>query len=249
MSPAEVGDRLGAMPDAEGSQVAIVDHGGNVAVYSGDGLEREAGDARGLRVCATANLMEHRGVPAAAVDAYLTSAETTLSGRLLDALIAADRMGGDVRGRQSAVVCVVSGDAHPPARGDECNLRVDDSRRPVEELKRLHQLWQAHELLRTSRSADGLYRDVALAQAALAIAPEDQTVLGGLGLALLRAGRVSEAIPVLRRLVDLEPRTPIRIQHLIEAGLLDHDIGQQAFRDLSPGSAADAINAKPLLLT
>lgn len=186
MSAAEVCNLLGSTPEGEGAQVAIVDQHGNVAALSGGALEREAGDARGLGVCVAANLMEQRGVPAAAVDAYFTSAATTLSGRLLDALIAADGMGGDVRGRQSAALGVVSGAGDKAAPGEELDLRVDDSRRPVSELGRLHRLWEAQELLRASRGPDGLYRDVQLAQAALAIAPEDHTCLGGLGLALLR---------------------------------------------------------------
>ena len=78
-------------------------------MLSGSTLEAEAGDARGAGVCAVANLMERPDVPQAALAAYLTSAALTLSGCLLDGLVAADRLGGDVRGRQSASVRVVSG--------------------------------------------------------------------------------------------------------------------------------------------
>lgn len=134
-----------------------------------------------------ANLMERPDVPQAALAAYLRSAASTLSGCLLDGLVAADRLGGDVRGRQSASVRVVSGGSlrvepavggsgrlqWPPRGGAKAtmgptqaavlrwvDLRVDDARRPVDELGRLHRVWEAQELLRASRAPDGLYRDM-----------------------------------------------------------------------------------------
>lgn len=37
---------------------------------------------------------------------------------------------------------------------------------------------------------------------------------------------------VLRRLVEEEPRTPMRIRRLMDAGLLDQDVGQEALDEL-----------------
>src|SRR6185295_9501913 len=58
--------------------------------------------------------------------------------RLLAALDAAEREGGDLRGKQSAAILVVSG-----TRGDApwdqriVDLRVDDHREPLAEMRRL----------------------------------------------------------------------------------------------------------------
>jgi uncharacterized Ntn-hydrolase superfamily protein len=99
---------LRSSPAAAQSQLALVDRHGGVAVLSGADLEPAASDAQGRGVCAAANLMERPGVAAVAVGAYLTSSANGFSGRLLDALSAADRAGADVRGRQSAALRVAA---------------------------------------------------------------------------------------------------------------------------------------------
>jgi uncharacterized Ntn-hydrolase superfamily protein len=219
---------LGSAPVAEHAQLAAVDRQGGVAVLSGDGLEPAASQAQRPGVCAAANLMERRGVAEIAVQGYLTSTAASFSGRLLDGLSAADRMGADVRGRQSAALRVAAGDADVDPAAVEVDLRVDDNRDPVAELRRLHRLWVAHSLLAESRGADGLYRDVDLALAALEAAPDDQACLGGAVLALLRSGRLAEAAPLLRRLTVMEPRTESRIHRLIYSGGLDPEAGRAA---------------------
>jgi hypothetical protein len=105
---------------------------------------------------------------------------------------------------------------------------VDDAADPVAELRRLHRLWDAHAMLDASRGEDGRYRDVDLALAALAAAPDDQACLGGATLTLLRAGRLAEATPLLRRLSAVEPRTETRIRRLIHSGGLEPDTGRAA---------------------
>jgi len=179
-------------------------------------------------VCAAANLMERHGVAEVAVGAYLTSTAASFSGRLLDGLSAADRMGADLRGRQSAALRVAAGDDDVDPAAAEVDLRVDDARDPVGELRRLHRLWGAHALLAESRGTDGLYRNVDLALAALTAAPDDQACLGGATLALLRSGRLAEAAPLLRRLASMEPRTESRINRLVYSGGLEPEIGQAA---------------------
>jgi uncharacterized Ntn-hydrolase superfamily protein len=228
---------LGSSPLAEQSQVAVVDRHGGVAVLSGGALEPASGQAQRPGVCAAANLMERPGVAAVAVGAYVTSAALSFSGRLLDALSAADRMGADVRGRQSAALRVAAGDDDPDPVGVEVDLRVDDARDPVAELRHLHRLWAAHAMLEASRGADGHYRDVDLALAALAAAPQDQACLGGATLALLRAGRLAEATPLLRRLSALEPRTATRISRLVYSGGLDPETGRAALCIVSSWNA------------
>lgn len=140
------------------------------------------------------------------------------------------RSGGDIRGRQSAALRVVAPrDSGPMETPD---LRVDDACEPTRELERLHRLWEAHRLLRLSMGADGAYRDVDRALAALNMAPDDQTCLGGAGLALLRHGDLAQAVSILRRLIAIEPRTPARLQRLIDAGMLDEHDGRRALRCL-----------------
>jgi uncharacterized Ntn-hydrolase superfamily protein len=217
-------------PVADVSQVIVVDARGRTAAHSGGSLEREAGHAYGDGVCVAANLMEVKHIPEAALLAYRASVYPTLGGRLMDALVAADRLGGDLRGRQSAALRVVTGD---PASAEALpDLRVDDSRDPVGELSALCRVWEAHQLLHASRDADGLYRDITALEAALALAPNDQACLGAAALALLRARQTTAALDLLRRLATLEPRTACRIHRLIDSGRLDPVLGELALRDL-----------------
>ncbi|HEX8495589.1 MAG TPA: DUF1028 domain-containing protein, partial [Actinomycetales bacterium] len=166
-------------------------------------------------------------VAPAVVDAFRLSTAADLGGRLLDALAAADELGGDVRGRQSAALRVTSGRGAAP-----CDLRVDDAREPLPELRRLHTLQRAHELVAASRGADGLYRDVGSARAALALAPDDLATRGALALALLRDGQTAAAAPLLQGLARDEPRTPERLRRLVAAGLLDGASLQKAWKQL-----------------
>jgi uncharacterized Ntn-hydrolase superfamily protein len=58
--------------------------------------------------------------------------------RLIAALEAGEAAGGDKRGRQSAALLIHSTEAYA-----ELNLRVDDHRNPLKELRRLYE--KAHE--------------------------------------------------------------------------------------------------------
>ena len=229
-SAARIRQELERADGADAAQVAIVDEAGGIAVLSGPRVEAEAGHAQASGIVVVANLMERPGVPEAALAAYLESSASTLSGRLLGALAAADVLGGDIRGRQSAALRVVAPRGSGPMETPD--LRVDDACEPMRELERLHRLWGAHQLLRSSMGADGVYRDVDRALAALNMAPDDQTCLGGAGLALLRHGDVAHGVSLLRRLSAIEPRTPARLQRLIDAGTVDEHAGRLALRCL-----------------
>ncbi len=219
-----------ASPVADVSQVIVVDARGRTAAHSGDSLENEAGHAHGDGACAGANLMEVKHVPEAALTAYRASLQPTLGGRLMNALTAADRLGGDLRGRQSAALRVVPGAAASIETLPD--LRVDDSRDPVGDLSALYRVWEAHQLLHASRDANGLYRDIPALEAALALAPDDQACLGAAALALLRARQTGAALALLRRLASIEPRTAIRIQRLVDSGRLDPVSGERALREI-----------------
>lgn len=74
----------------------------------------------------------------AMASSFCGSGGAGLADRLLAALQAAQSVGGDKRGRQSAALAIV-GDA--PFR--QVDLRVDDNPDPVAELRRLHDVARA----------------------------------------------------------------------------------------------------------
>src|SRR5947209_18505632 len=68
-----------------------------------------------------------------------------LAQRMLAALDAAQEAGGDIRGRQSAALIVVTGKPTGKPWADKIfDLRVDDSPEPLKELRRLVRLQRAY---------------------------------------------------------------------------------------------------------
>ena len=124
-------------------QVAMVDPEGRVGVHTGAECIPCAGHVAGDNFSCQANMMERDTVPAAMAAAF-SGADGDLAERMLEALEAAEGEGGDVRGRQSAALLVV------PAQGTPwetvTDLRIDDHREPVAELRRLLGLSRAYGL-------------------------------------------------------------------------------------------------------
>ncbi|MCH8328539.1 MAG: DUF1028 domain-containing protein, partial [Candidatus Marinimicrobia bacterium] len=68
-----------------------------------------------------------------------------LAERMMVALEAAQAVGGDIRGRQSAAMLIVSGEKQAkPWQGVELELRVEDHPNPLKELRRLIRVHKAY---------------------------------------------------------------------------------------------------------
>jgi uncharacterized Ntn-hydrolase superfamily protein len=85
------------------------------------------------------NMLAGPGVLAAMAEAFGAARSRGLAERLLLALEAGQRAGGDKRGKQSAALLVASGEP----RGYH-NLRVDDHAEPVAELRRVFEVAVEH---------------------------------------------------------------------------------------------------------
>jgi uncharacterized Ntn-hydrolase superfamily protein len=72
---------------------------------------------------------------------FEVNAHEELPLRLLLALEAGQEAGGDRRGRQSAGIHVVGDEEYPL-----CDLRVDDHDDPVQELRRVYEVWGREEM-------------------------------------------------------------------------------------------------------
>jgi uncharacterized Ntn-hydrolase superfamily protein len=126
-------------------QVGLVDREGRGASYTGGGCLDWAGGTAGRGFAAQGNILAGPQVLDALVSAWHEHAgEADLARRLLAALKAGDRAGGDRRGRQSAAVLVVREGAGYGFDDVAVDLRVDDHPSPVPELERL---LDVHELL------------------------------------------------------------------------------------------------------
>lgn len=140
-------------PEAAYRQVAMIDTAGRVAVHTGEHCLEAAGHRMGEHVAAQANLMARETVWAAMIEAF-SRAEGDLATRFVAALEAAEREGGDRRGKQSAAMLIVR--AQPTGQlwlDRVVDLRVEDHPEPVDELKRLVALHREQRGRLTARTA------------------------------------------------------------------------------------------------
>src|SRR5919106_5264972 len=133
--------------DSAVRQVAMIDAQGRVAAYTGGRAIRAAGHRVGVQYSVQANLMEKATVWPAMARAF-ESTSGDLAERLLAALEAAQREGGDIRGKQSAALLIVRGESTGRSWVDRLvDLRVEDSPEPLAELRRLVNLERAYDLM------------------------------------------------------------------------------------------------------
>lgn len=124
-------------------QAGIVDREGASATFTGAECHAWAGGRTGPGWAAQGNILTGPEVIAAMASSY-EQGSGPLARRLLGALAAGDRAGGDRRGRQSAALLVVSeGGGYGGGSDVLVDLRIDDHPDPVPELGRLLEL---HEL-------------------------------------------------------------------------------------------------------
>ncbi len=137
-SAQEVLDALvAADPDRAHRQAGVVDRQGRAATFTGEHCHGWAGGRTGDGWAAQGNILTGPEVVDALADAY-EGTSGPLPVRLATALLAADRAGGDSRGRQSAALLVVTpGGGYGGFSDVLVDLRVDDHEDPVPELVRL----------------------------------------------------------------------------------------------------------------
>src|SRR5687768_15784047 len=112
-------------------QIAVLDTGGAVAADTGRGSFPVSGHLVGDGMSVQGNMLASADVLPAMVRAW-DATTGDIADRLLAALAAGQDAGGDLRGRQSAALLVVSGTpATEEDDGVRVDLRVDDSADPV----------------------------------------------------------------------------------------------------------------------
>ncbi|GAC1326998.1 MAG: hypothetical protein NVSMB17_00470 [Candidatus Dormibacteria bacterium] len=221
----------------ERRQVGMVDAAGNAVSHTGTGCIPAAGHRVGEGVSCQANLMLRETVWEAMFRAY-SAAPGALAERMLAALDAAEAEGGDLRGRQSVALLVVSGDRSLPAWKKELELRVEDHADPLGEMRRLLRLRRAFD--RVDEVEDGLLKGSDPASALREL--EEYADLGdanidftrAIGLAM--AGRTDDARALVTRLASLDPGWAVAAQRYAEAGVIPDTPGLVAA--LSPGGTS-----------
>ncbi len=123
--------------DRDLRQVGLVDARGGAAAHTGPGCHAWAGHHVGEGFACQGNILVGQETVDAMAAAFRAS-KGELSGRLVTALAAGDKAGGDKRGKQASAVYVVRPKGGYGGMNDVLvDLRVDDHPEPVAELRRL----------------------------------------------------------------------------------------------------------------
>jgi uncharacterized Ntn-hydrolase superfamily protein len=210
----------------EARQVAMVDAKGNVAAYTGKDCIPDAGHHTGAQYSVQANLMANPTVWPAMARAY-EAAQGDLGERLMQALEAAQKAGGDIRGQQSAAILVVKAQTTgKPWRDWVYNLRVEDSVEPLRELRRLLRLQRAYNL---NGAGDDFMAEKKPAEAMKAyeesakLAPEVVELQFWAALTMYTNGREAEGLKLFREVFAREKIWADLIPRLAKVGLFPND--------------------------
>lgn len=207
-------------------QVAMIDAEGRVAAHTGAKCIEAAGQHVGKDYSAQANLMANEKVWGAMSQAF-EATQGDLAEKMLAALDAAQAVGGDIRGRQSAALIVVSGKPTGRAWADRVfDLRVDDNNEPLRELRRLVNLQRAYnhmnagDLATEKKDNEGALREYGAAER---LVPDNVEMIYWHAVALVNMNRVEESLPLFRKVFAADPNWRTLTPRLVKSGLITND--------------------------
>lgn len=202
-------------------------------VSSGDGSCRSRLDV-GENFSVEANLMSNSNVWPAMERAF-AAAKGDLAERMLAALDAAQAVGGDIRGRQSAALIVVKAQSSGTPWQDRIfDVRVDDAAEPLKELRRLVLLQRAYnhmnagDLATEKKDNEGALREYAAAEEIAAKAEGVHPsrlaeMMYWHAVALVNMGRVDDSLPLFKKVFAIAPTWASLTPRLPNSSLLPAD--------------------------
>ena len=117
-------------------QLTVVDNSGESAVYSGAKSLGINAEVTTKNVAAAGNMLANPDVIQAMVDAFITTSNNELADRLIHALEAGVKAGGDAGPVHSAAVVVATEVSWPTT-----NLRIDWDEDPISKLREIYNVW------------------------------------------------------------------------------------------------------------
>jgi uncharacterized Ntn-hydrolase superfamily protein len=208
-APESLAGLLAGDPGREVRQVGMVDGKGRVATHTGRLCVPAAGGQAGAQYVVQANLMDRSTVWPAMARAF-ESAPGDLAERMLAALDAAQAEGGDIRGQQSAALLVVKAVSSGRPWADKVfDLRVEDHREPLPELRRLVRIQRAYNHMGAGDDCVAV-KDWACAEreygAARTLEPASAEMAFWHAVALTTGGRLDAARPLFAQAFAADAR-------------------------------------------
>jgi uncharacterized Ntn-hydrolase superfamily protein len=188
-------------------QVAIMDLQGRTASWDGPGANDWKGHTCGVNYCAQGNILAGPQVVAGLSTSFESSAGRPLPERLMDALDAAQAAGGDARGVQSAAMVITRALGGAGGFSDRViDIRVDDSRQPLADLRRLLDLFRSGQLITDANRQLTAGDTAAALKTALAArdrSPANDNAWVALANVQLKAGQKGDALAAIAKAIEL----------------------------------------------
>lgn len=207
-------------------QVAMIDAQGNVAAHTGEKCIPDAGHIVGDNFSVQANLMLNKEVWPAMEKAYIGT-NGDIADKMLAALQAAQDVGGDIRGKQSAAILIVKGKSTgKPWEDRVMELRIEDHPQPIKELKRLVRMHRAYEYMNKGDLAiehndvEGALKEYGAAQE---LFPGNLEMKFWHAVSLVNANRVAESLPIFAEIFKRDRNWATLVPRLSGVDLLPDD--------------------------
>jgi uncharacterized Ntn-hydrolase superfamily protein len=183
-------------------QVAMVDAKGRVAAHTGKKCIPEAGHQKGAHFSCQANMMTNNTVWPAMAQAYQQT-KGPLVDRLMAALEAAEKEGGDIRGKQSAAILIVgTKPSGVPWKDRIFDLRVEDHKQPLKELKRLITIAKGYNHMNKGDeylTRNNVPKALEAYTAAMKIYPGNPEMVFWPAVTMAASGKVEESLPLFKK--------------------------------------------------
>lgn len=206
-------------------QVAFVDVNGNTAAHTGQKCIESATHIKHENFSVQANMMLNDNVIPEMQYAFMKHNDLPLAERLVEVLKAAQKAGGDIRGKQSAAIIIVGAEKVENEWEDKIiDLRVDDHKNPIQELERLLSVKRGYDFMNKGDLAveDG---DI---EGALEAYSEAEKLLKGntevtywKAVSLWNADKKTQAIPILKTIFKKEPNWKTLTYRLLDSEIIN----------------------------
>jgi len=204
-------------------QLAIIDKNGNVAAFTGKKCIADAGQITGKNFSVQANMMLNKKVWSAMANAFENSTGP-LAERMVEALKAAESVGGDIRGQQSAAILVVRGSSTGKLWEDRLiDLRVEDHPQAVKEIERVLKVHRAYEHMNQGDLAIEMGDEKkALKEYSTAekMFPDNVEMKYWHAVSLVNMGKLEDALPIFKTVFERDPNWIELTKRIVPNGLL-----------------------------
>ncbi len=215
------------LSDDEGKevrQVAILDFQGRVATHTGSKCIKYAGHKIGDNFSVQANLMLSDKVWPSMAETYENNKDLPLPERIIKTLEAAESVGGDIRGMQSAALLVVRGAPNEDKWEDPLiDLRVEDHKKPLKELSRLIKLNIAYENMDHGDQAfekGDINKALEEYNTAMEMFPDNLEMKYWTAISLANSQKLDDALPIFKDVFKKDNNWRLLTERLPEVELL-----------------------------